>query len=913
MKKWLLLVLLCMFGEFALGAVTVHDVNVSNISLPSEIIKGEINLTISEADYDAKIESNNDDEIGLIDFLEFNSADFGCSPSGCMNGYEPLGNIAGETFSVPSSGEKTIGFVLYGDSVVLTGLSFSIESDFDESYRMPLIIKFFEEELWKFNEFSTTFLPKDWGCYDKVSRTTGDRRIGDSLYCELINIPNSGGLRVGADVSISNDETSDLTMSVYSENSVGGTFGTCDFNPSLGEEGCFINEDSSVGDYYVCISAAGDTDYYIYEESVGENCGFVGPSSQTESVKDYGIFVQSLKYADSSWLEWNEFNNGDLNEELLDIANEIIEGRYDKDCSEGCVLPLVFSGVSQNVSISDIALAYKEGGELGDDEDCIYELNVSSVMINFDGVLDLEMLGFSVSKSMDYIVKLGGEELFGKVMEILLVPEIFSVSPLNPPAGVPIQFYAKVNFNDNSSLSYKWDFGDGKVVTTSEPSISHSYANLGNYTLNLEVGAGLGLTSKRSFEIEAISPRAAVDINLVSKRNALNKINSSFSNFTFWYKDALLNIVNATFFYDELDRLDEAKESAASDQNFVDIAKYLYTLNIPTRINIEDYHSSYLITEAEDVNVEAVVIAGGDESEVDSTYYREPILVWQNENIDVSFDKKEFLISLWNGDSNGVFNAYNFDISSRSNEESYFIINMPLSELFFKNDVGAKEAGDATVIVLGSEEDVSFEFYYENEEAISFFISPKLGSILLESAIDTSCNYNLVCEEEYGENSINCRSDCKPVTEAVIYVFLALVFVLIIYTILQVWYKHKYEKYLFKDGRQMYNLLMYVTNARAQGKKDSRIAVILRKRGWSSERVNYIIRKSRGRRTGLVEIIPIEKIAAFSRNRKARNVQAAKVVAKGPLPVGAYNKNIITKNRQQMRRKINKSRFQRRV
>ena len=36
-----------------------------------------------------------------------------------------------------------------------------------------------------------------------------------------------------------------------------------------------------------------------------------------------------------------------------------------------------------------------------------------------------------------------------------------------------------------------------------------------------------------------------------------------------------------------------------------------------------------------------------------------------------------------------------------------------------------------------------------------------------------SCNYNLVCEEEYGENSINCRSDCKPVTEAVIYVFLA--------------------------------------------------------------------------------------------------------------------------------------------
>jgi hypothetical protein len=95
----------------------------------------------------------------------------------------------------------------------------------------------------------------------------------------------------------------------------------------------------------------------------------------------------------------------------------------------------------------------------------------------------------------------------------------------------------------------------------------------------------------------------------------------------------------------------------------------------------------------------------------------------------------------------------------------------------------------------------------------------------------------------------------------------------------------------------MYNLLMYVTNARARGMGDDRIAAELRKQGWSSERVAYIIKKSRGQRTGLYEIIPFGKVSAFFRNRKAAKVEAAKVA---------------TGAQQQRGRNINKSGFQRR-
>ena len=55
-------------------------------------------------------------------------------------------------------------------------------------------------------------------------------------------------------------------------------------------------------------------------------------------------------------------------------------------------------------------------------------------------------------------------------------------------------------------------------------------------------------------------------------------------------------------------------------------------------------------------------------------------------------------------------------------------------------------------------------------------------------------------------------------------------------------------------------------------------------------RVNYVIKKSRGKRVGMPEIIPIGRIAAWVRNRRARRS--------------------ITGAQQQIGRNINKSGFQ---
>jgi len=247
----------------------------------------------------------------------------------------------------------------------------------------------------------------------------------------------------------------------------------------------------------------------------------------------------------------------------------------------------------------------------------------------------------------------------------------------------------------------------------------------------------------------------------------------------------------------------------------------------------------------------------------------------------------------YSNEQSDIFRTYSFDVKMKDNREAYFVINKPFSELYFKESVGARKAGNATVIILPAGSDTSFEFYYESAEPTTFFVSPKLSFIVIKEDIDISCNYNFVCEEEYGEDSNTCRSDCKPIKGAIVYMILSLLFVFVFYIVLQVWYKHRYENYLFKDKRQLYNLLMYVTNARARGMKDDRISAELRSQGWSSERVNYIIKKSTGQRTGLYEIIPFGKVAAYFRNRAAK-------------------KKFATGAQQQMRRNINKSGFPRR-
>ena len=133
--------------------------------------------------------------------------------------------------------------------------------------------------------------------------------------------------------------------------------------------------------------------------------------------------------------------------------------------------------------------------------------------------------------------------------------------------------------------------------------------------------------------------------------------------------------------------------------------------------------------------------------------------------------------------------------------------------------------------------------------------------------------------------------------------FLIFLFVLVIYTLLQVWYKRRYEDFLFEDRRQLYNLLMFISNARARGISDEEIKNKLLKQGWSNERIDYVLRKSRGERTGMYELIPVEKVFAIIRDWRAR-VHISKKDGKIKVATGAKQQNVGNINKSHFRKSV---------
>ncbi len=865
MRRWLI-VLFCFYSVFVSASVDVYSYDVVDSYVFSDEISGEVNLTISNEDYSGEIIFSNGGRIGLADFLRDNAVDFRCFPEDCSFGYSYSSGATSKNASISLLEDVYVGFVLRGTNILLDNVSFEVSSDFGTGTEQPLTIEFFEGEEWVFSSFSEELLPKNWGCFDPESKRLG-ARIGDSFYCEMISLGSSSVFRIGADVGEGEGE---LDMVVYPESGFGGSW-ECSFDPNV-EDGCFVNSDEgsvfSEGKYQVCVGSDSLTPYTIYEDIVGENCGFPFDDGPADSRKDYAVFAQSVKYADAGGIGEIDFSD------KIEVANDIIYNRYGGNCSAGCVLPLKISGIPQNFSIYNIDLVYVNDSEWRSDN-VVYDLEVTPARVDFNGTLDLGLLGISVLREGEYFARLSGEDIFNKDIKLLPAPIVLSVSPLDPAAAVPVVFRANIDFDSNKSLSYEWDFGDGTAsIQTIEPRASHLYTNISNYTLSLRVSAGGNLTSEKSFNVEVISPELAVISGLESRKEALAEVRKGIADLSIWYEKDLLKILEVDYFDNELTRLEKMHNKSLVPEDFRDVALELYDLNIPVVVGSNDFESPFLMTEFEDIDIGPIATISGSSDEGGSDAYTNAIFMWQDENVDVVMKLKNVFVTYLDGEDRNVLSSYYFDVTSRWDRESYFVIGKPFGELYFNGNSGARKTDNSAVIILEAGEKKSFEFYYNDHSRGKFFVSPSLGSLVVEEDIDEDCNFNLVCDEEMGETSENCRSDCKPIAKAVFILIIALVLLLIIYTILQIWYKKHYENYLFGKGPELFNLLMYISNARARDVDDKKIIADLKSRGWSSEKVNYGIRKSIGKNIGMIEIIPIERVSAWLRDRKAR--QAAK-------------------------------------
>jgi len=880
--------------SFACAVISVENVSLDKVYSSGENVAGEINITITEELLGQNITSNFGHSIPLKLFLDKNKVETGmsytCSPFDCAGGYSSFG--LGETekmIDITEDESKNFGFVLTGSNINVLNLSFKISSDFGKQEEIPLEMRFFERGLWKFTESSDDYTRSEsFGCYNisayNASAPDSSFYIGTTPYCEKIIIPQAGSLKIGA--YILGTDNKQLTMVVY--NDILTEIAQCPFFPPPIDDSCIVEGDFEQGTYYICVKADSGTGYKIKAENSGENCGWFGLPSSEDSAADYAIFAKTAKYSEAQ----NLTIDTDEVTGLVSDANSFIFSKFNRECSGGCVLPVSVSGVSQSLLISDVDLKYStSSGQLNDDK--VYDVNlISDVKFDFLGILKLDLLEFNVSgkgnKSFELFI--GDEKIIDERINVLEGPIINMIYPLSLAAGVPTLFTADIESGRNIR-SYKWNFGDGKTETTTTNFVTHVYEQIKEYNLTLEVTDVTGASVSKRFMINAGSPKDFVDNALDEKRQSLNNVIREINLFPAWYQNALEELININFYQSELSRLERKRENTASgdEEGFLEIALDLVNLGVPHSVSVTETSSSPLVSDLNEIDPAPIqLISGG--SEEDLNVWRNPILQWQNQNIESNVETQKVSVVRDSGVKEDVLRLYKIYLKVTADYESYFIIQKQREDLFFRQeDSSIRREGDSTAIILDSLAEKTFEFYIKEIEEPIFYVSPKFNLLPLPAKVGV-CNYNNKCEKELGENYKNCRADCKPWTRTFFYILFILFLGLVLYTALQMWYKTRYETFLFRDRRYLFSLVMFINNANARGVSDATIKKELKKQGWNGEQIDYAIKKSRGQKTGMYEIIPIEKLFAYLRKRKAGK--------------------IATGNQGQIRQNINKQKIQ---
>lgn len=816
---------------------------------PSENISGWINISFSEQAGDSLLSDGRGNSIRLVDLLQSQeSYNYDCIPTICDNSYSSLAESTAKSFSMGTGESKLIGFKLSGEVSAIQDIEFKIESNAGSHCYNQVEIDFlndgsFEKGNTNIGTGSCSFL-KEEGCYESSTPSQELLNIGQTPYCQRITLGKSPGFNLGAWVQkIGEEETIRMVLKNSFGNDLEGT--SCELE-NITESGSEVSCEidfllTEEEDYYVCIDSNKNTEYKLkgYEDQKG--CGFYGEGVQTESAA-YSIFVQGREFGPVGNLTVdNDLANGNT---LSSKINDYLAQNYEFDCSSSCIIPVrIRSGKSQDLTIKDLKLEYQ--GSLGVvSSDKFYDLEESFSKVSSEfGRLDLAAAGFlTPSEFGDYSfsLNLADSEILTKTIFVEKVPTIIGLTPTLTVSALPTEFEVEMN-SSRAIENYLWNFGDGSSQTTEVNRVTHAYSSTGTYNLELVVRDELGKSSSRTFSIVVGEPQATISKILEEKSSDLEKVNSQIGNYSPFYKTELnlaLDLVNLDNKIKELQRRFTA---SFQESEFNQIMTELFDLRVPSNLYLSGEGESISFAASEsDINLDVVAATESSSTEV-SERYKQAVLEWNQENMDMKVSFEEFSAEYDSPEKVGGF--YVLEIV-RKGEFSYtpYLFIQELEDLSFGSNYFENKESNYFVIELG-----------EEAETIEFFTSEKISLEELPAFISPGLDRLSIIEPE-----VDLAPESGPTLLILVLIFIFILGI-IIYIVMQEWYKKRYENYLFKDQTNLFNLINYIENSKKKGLDDNEISKKLKGIGWSNEQTNYALKKHAGKRTGMIEI-PISKI-----------------------------------------------------
>ncbi len=889
-KLFCIFLLITFFIGLVIGAVGNPAGEVSGSYSLNEKIKGFVNISLENKNVNSKFEDNFGNSANLINVLKKRSYNYSCNPANCESGYITSGNEeAQKTISV--SGDKFIGVKLNGANLHVTSASFGVSSNTGSSCGSQLSLDVLDNNNinWENPKYTNDVCGSDLksSCYTSFSEWASIDN--GEFYCEQINLPKAPAFEIKTKLKYSGSSFNSGNIKAWIWNN--GFQAECNLTQptSAGNDvSCTAPySNKKIGNNYICIrkESSASSGYQLNYRTIGNFCGAPGiPSSSTQHVAEYNILVNAKKYDSLGNFNLNEQvygkqNNDDSLTQALDIY---ITENYHRDCSSGCIIPLKLSGISQDVTINSINLEYtSDGAPGGATKNTIFEISKSAATVLSGFIkIDLSDLGFRVPNQVgekNFILNLDGNKIIESKINITgeRKLQILQIYPVTVAVAQPTIFTAFVESDvNNTNIVYKWNFGDNSGDKTSNVNkIRYTYSALGNYTITIKASENGQEIDSKSFSINAIAPKEAINETITDYKKRLAFVTSQANNLSTSYQPILRELVDLQEINSELSSIETQYRQLlgrgdTSDSEYVTLMKSLTEFNMPISIQNRQVTTMPFINDPENVNLQEIRDLFFDEDYMPSydNEYKSALLAWYLNNLDVIVEEK--IISVYFTNSiEDIVSEFKIKIKPKSSlgYDGYLIIKEDSSNLIFNGNYEKEEKFDLTGIKINLDNSQDINFAVKGGVdvfSLPMYISPPIKELKIDT---TGTGISEPKGFKWGRFIFG--------------MFILLIIAFVIYIFLQEWYKHNYEMHLFKNKSDLYNLMNFIQNARKQGLTNDDIKKKLKSSKWSGEQITYAMNKLDGKRVGMWEI-PVLKFWQKRKMQKemAKNAQPRRVI-----------------------------------
>ena len=761
--------------------------------------------------------------------------EYSCDVLDCGSSYESVGKETIKVYSLSAGEEIIIGLEFEGNIERITNIEYTVQSNALAACASQFKIDFLDDNSSDYtntNALSISCDNKNTGCYN-ISEGGEETIITSTPFCQKIKIPETPKVELGVWLKENTPGTRAIHMALYDLE--GNEIDNCEISKGImtstgSEVSCVIDYPAIESeDYYVCTYSTGVTGDFRTKGYIGEdNCGFHGVPVKNASASYY-LFVNGQKYAAPGEVVVSDQLGIGKAASLL--AEEYIVEKYGSmNCESSCYVPIkITSNVAQTITLKDFTINSDKVSFPGTSSNEFHLLNETPAKINSE-IQTLSLGGLFVLPEefgkFDYTLSLEGDQLFEEELEIKNAS--ITLTPTIAAAGFPITFEATFH-SDLNETSYLWDFGTEGMFETFSNKKTIVFDEEGNYSLNLMIETENALFSKE-FLIYVSSPEETINQILAELKYKKENLEKQILNLDYNLRDKIKEDLEWESVSTLILLLEEKYNAAKISGNYSDVIPYISETSLPDAIIQASVGKLSYFPEISEIDVEIVAKTFGDfYSQENYEAYQDAILFYNMDDYQIKISMKEVNYNL-DGEIVTFLRSFYLDVSGKAGDYTHkiFIEAIPgieLSENISESNgywVLSPEEANSLVIFTGSNLEIT---------DLPIFLAPSLSSL----------------------NIIDGPIEDYKFPWWILIVSLVGLIILggIVYFVLHRWYDKKYEKSLFSNRNNLFNLITYINNQKAKGSNESEIRSKLHKAKWSSEQIRYVLRKYLGKNTGM--------------------------------------------------------------